>query len=73
MSIRPHRRHCAGIVISGSLPGLPVSASVKKNMTAASARLVSPSLCSTQNQFPRYCTATNADSGRVGPLRIRPT
>jgi hypothetical protein len=46
---------------------------VKKNMTAASARLVSPSLCSTQNQFPRYCTATNADSGRVGPLRIRPT
>jgi len=57
MLIGSQRNYCAGIVISGSLSGLPVSASVKKNKTAVSARLVSQSLWSTQNQFPRYCTA----------------
>ena len=41
---------CAGMVISGNLSGLPVSASVKKNMTTVSARLVCQSPLSTQNQ-----------------------
>jgi hypothetical protein len=32
--------YCAGIVTSGNCPASPVSASVKKNMTAVSADLV---------------------------------
>jgi hypothetical protein len=32
--------YCAGIVINGSFSLLPASASVKKNMTAVSARFV---------------------------------
>ena len=43
----------AGIVTNGSLSGAPVSASVKKNMTAVSARFVCQSLLLTQNQWPR--------------------
>lgn len=42
--------YCAGIVTSGSRSALPVSASVKKNITAVSARLACQSLSSTQNQ-----------------------
>lgn len=42
--------YCAGMVISGSLSLVPVSASVKKNITAVSARFVLRSLSSIQNQ-----------------------
>jgi hypothetical protein len=42
--------HWAGMVIRGSFSGLPVSASVKKNITTVSARLVCRSPLSTQNQ-----------------------
>ena len=42
--------HWAGIVISGSFSAPPVSASVKKNITAVRARFVAQSLSSTQNQ-----------------------
>jgi len=42
--------YCAGIVTKGSSRPPPVSASVKKNMTAVSARFVCQSLSSTQNQ-----------------------
>lgn len=52
--------YCAGIVISGSFSGLPLSASVKMNMTTVSARLVCRSLFSTQNQWSRYRTAAKA-------------
>ena len=38
------------MVISGSFSGLPVSASVKKNITAVRARLVRKSPSSIQNQ-----------------------
>ena len=47
------RDYCAGMVIKGSLSGLPVSASVKKNMTAVSARFVRQARSSTQNQWSR--------------------
>jgi len=40
----------AGMVMSGSFSGAPVSAKVKKNITAVSARLVCQSLSSIQNQ-----------------------
>lgn len=43
-------RYCAGIVTSGTLSLAPVSTSVKKNMTAVSARFVRKSPSSTQNQ-----------------------
>lgn len=46
------RGYCAGIVTSGSLSGLPVSAIVKKNITAVSARFAAKSLPSIQNQRP---------------------
>ena len=45
--------YCAGMVIRGSFSLLPVSASVKKNMIAVSARLVCRSPLSTQNQWSR--------------------
>ena len=54
---RPWVGYCAGIVTSGNVSTLPVSASVKKNITAVSARLVCQSLSSIQNHCPRYCTA----------------
>src|SRR6185436_3714640 len=45
--------YCAGIVINGSFSGEPVSARVKKNMTAVSARFVCQSPSSIQNQWSR--------------------
>ena len=45
--------YCAGMVISGRRSGLPVSASVKKNITAVSARFVRQSPSSIQNQWSR--------------------
>ena len=45
--------HCAGIVTNGNFPGSPVSARVKKNMTAVRARFVWQSLSLIQNQCPR--------------------
>ena len=45
--------YCAGMVMRGRLSFCPVSASVKKNMTAVSARLVRQSRSSTQNQWSR--------------------
>lgn len=59
--------------MSGSRSAPPVSASVKKNITAVSARLVRKSESSIQNQRSRYCTATNAPPGFSAPLRMRPT
>ena len=47
------RGYCAGMVISGSFSLPPVSASVKKNITAVSARFVSQSRSPIQNQCPR--------------------
>jgi hypothetical protein len=41
------------MVINGSFPLSPVSASVKKNMIAVIARFVRQSPSSTQNQCPR--------------------
>ena len=46
----PRCNYCAGMVIRGRCSGLPVSESVKKNMTAVSARLVCQSPLSIQNQ-----------------------
>jgi hypothetical protein len=45
--------YCAGMVIKGNFSLPPVSASVKKNMTAVSARFVLKSPSSIQNQCPR--------------------
>ena len=45
--------YCAGMVINGSFSLPPVSASVKKNMTAVSARFVCQSPSSIQNQWSR--------------------
>jgi len=50
---RGSRDYCAGMVIKGSFSLPPDSASVKKNMTAVSARLVWQSLFSIQNQWVR--------------------
>lgn len=53
----PVSPHCAGIVTSGSLSLPPVSASVKKKITAVNARFAAQSEASTQNQWSRYWTA----------------
>ena len=58
----------AGMVTSGSFSFPPVSASVKKNMTAVSARFVCQSPSSTQYQCPRYGTAAYASFGFSLPL-----
>ena len=47
------RAYCAGMVIRGRFSCWPVSASVKKNMTAVIARFVRQSRSSTQNQWSR--------------------
>jgi hypothetical protein len=44
------RTYCAGMVINGSFPLSPVSASVKKNTIAVIARFVCQSPLSIQNQ-----------------------
>ena len=46
----PLADYCAGMVIKGNFSELPVSARVKKNMTAVRARFVCQSLFSIQNQ-----------------------
>jgi hypothetical protein len=53
----PERNHCAGIVTSGIFSAPRGPSSVKKNMTAVSARFICQSLSSMENQFSRWSAA----------------
>ena len=56
--------------MSGRRPFSPVSASVKKYMTAVSARFAMRFPLSIQYQWSRYFTAAKASGGLSFPLRI---
>ena len=60
--------YCAGIVINGSLPVSPVSASVKKNMTAVRGPLGLPVIVGNPIPVAMKRTAVNASAGFSLPL-----